>query len=280
MCWWCLGRVSVMSWWCVGDVSGVSRWCLCSVSVMLWRCLSDVWWCCGDVLVMVLRCFGDEYWWISSDFQWVPRQKEWLFDVSLLLGSYAELIFTWTLWMAVNFWAFWPGPAMRICLTTRRGNRWHEAEQKVQYQRRYATKMRAQPLFISRGVAWVMERNGEPMLETWVSTLLHGRRKLLYLSFADGWHPDFLLGGELMLVHCWTHWSNSWIRLFCSWMLTTQLSMTPSLPKALQLPLQRFSKFWPMPMAVEKKGLSACWHHVCHYDDEGYWRLHLFHAHV
>lgn len=60
--------------------------------------------------------------------------------------------------MAVNFWAFWLGPAMRICLTTRWGNRWHEAEQKVQYQRRYATKMRAQPLFISRGVAWVMEQ--------------------------------------------------------------------------------------------------------------------------
>lgn len=100
-------------------------------------------------------------------------------------------------------------------------------------------------------------KNGEPMLETWVSTLLHGRRKLLYLSFADGWHPDFLRGGELMLVHCWTHWSNGWIRLFCSWMLTTQLSMTPSLPKALQLPLQRFSKFWPMPVTVEKKGLSS-----------------------
>ena len=26
------------------------------------------------------------------NFQWVPKQKEWLFDVSLLLGSYAGLI--------------------------------------------------------------------------------------------------------------------------------------------------------------------------------------------
>ena len=26
-------------------------------------------------------------------FQWVPKQKKWLFDVSLLLGSYAGLIF-------------------------------------------------------------------------------------------------------------------------------------------------------------------------------------------
>ena len=28
-----------------------------------------------------------------DDFQWVPKQKEWLFDVSLLLGSYAGLMF-------------------------------------------------------------------------------------------------------------------------------------------------------------------------------------------
>ena len=41
---------------------------------------------------MVLWCFGDEYWWTFSDFQWVPKQKEWLFNVSLLLGSYAGLI--------------------------------------------------------------------------------------------------------------------------------------------------------------------------------------------
>ena len=167
MLWWSLSdvlvmsRVSVMSWWYVGDALVLCWWCLCSVSVMLWWCLSDVWWCCGDVLVMVLRCFGDEYWWILMNifrFSVGSEEKEWLFDVSLLLGSYAELIFTWTLWMAVNFWAFWLGRAMRICLTTRWGNRWHEAEQKVQYQRRYATKMRAQPLFISRGVAWVMEQ--------------------------------------------------------------------------------------------------------------------------
>ena len=99
MCWWCLGRVSVMCsdcvvmfWWYVGDALVLCWWCLCSVSVMLW-CLSDGWWCCGDVLVMVLWCFGDEHWWTFSEFQWVPKQKEWLLDVSLLLGSYAGLIY-------------------------------------------------------------------------------------------------------------------------------------------------------------------------------------------
>ena len=98
MCRWCLGRVSVMCsdcvvmfWWYVGDALVLCWWCLCSVSVMLW-CLSDGWWCCGDVFVMVLWCFGDEYWWTFSNFQWVPKQNEWLFDVSLLLGSHAGLI--------------------------------------------------------------------------------------------------------------------------------------------------------------------------------------------
>ena len=99
MCRWCLGRVSVMCsdcvvmfWWYVGDALVLCWWCLCSVSVMLW-CLSDGWRCCGDVFVMVLWCFGDEYWWTFSNFQWVPKQNEWLFDVSLLLGSYAGLIY-------------------------------------------------------------------------------------------------------------------------------------------------------------------------------------------
>ena len=96
---WCVGDVSVMCsdcvvmfWWYVGDALVLCWWCLCSVSVMLW-CLSDGWWCCGDVFVMVLWCFGDEYWWTFSNFQWVPKQNEWLFDVSLILGSYAGLIF-------------------------------------------------------------------------------------------------------------------------------------------------------------------------------------------
>ena len=87
MCWWCLGRVSVMCsdcvvmfWWYVDDALVLCWWCLCSVSVMLW-CLSDGWWCCGD-----------EHWWAFSDFQWVPTQKAWLFHVCLLLGSYAGLI--------------------------------------------------------------------------------------------------------------------------------------------------------------------------------------------
>ena len=98
MCRWCLGRVSVMCsdcvmmfCWYVGDALVLCWWCLCSVSVMLW-CLSDGWWCCGDVFVMVLWCFGDEYWWTFSNFQWVPKQNEWLSDVSLLLGSFAGLI--------------------------------------------------------------------------------------------------------------------------------------------------------------------------------------------
>ena len=59
---------------------------------MLW-CLSDGWRCCGDVLVMVCDISVmniDEHF---QFFQWVPKQKKWLFDVSLLLGSYAGLIF-------------------------------------------------------------------------------------------------------------------------------------------------------------------------------------------
>ena len=121
MCRWCLGRVSVMCsdcvvmfWWYVGDALVLCWWCLCSVSVMLW-CLSDGWWCCGDVFVMVLWCFGDEYWWTFSNFQWVPKQNEWLFDVCLLLGSYAGLIFfkrspSWNfgdVWEAWRRWSSW-----------------------------------------------------------------------------------------------------------------------------------------------------------------------------
>ena len=89
----CLGDVLVMCgdcvvmfWWYVGDALVLCGWCLCSVSVMLWWCLSDVWWCRCDVLVMALWYLGDEHWWTFSDFQWVPKRKECLFDVSLLLG--------------------------------------------------------------------------------------------------------------------------------------------------------------------------------------------------
>ena len=67
-----------MSLLCVGDAL-VSQW-----RVVMLR------WCFGHGL----WCFGDEHWWAFSDFQWVPTQKAWLFHVSLLLGSYAGLIFT------------------------------------------------------------------------------------------------------------------------------------------------------------------------------------------
>ena len=101
MCRWCLGRVSVMcndcvvmSWWYVGDVSALCRWCF-GVSVMGGdAAVMFSWWYC-DVSVMNI----DDI----DDFQWVPKQKESLFDVSLLLGSYAGLIFLIKLWTCRNF---------------------------------------------------------------------------------------------------------------------------------------------------------------------------------
>ena len=115
--WWCVkmfsacaSKVLVIFKWCVGDVSGVSRWCVVialwcfgDMWVMPWFCVGDVSalcrWCCGvsvmggdaAVIMMILWCFGDEYWWTFWDFQWVPKKRGWLFDVSLLLGSYAGL---------------------------------------------------------------------------------------------------------------------------------------------------------------------------------------------
>ena len=105
-------NVLVIFKWCVGDVSGVSRWCVMIVLwcfgdmwLMAWFCVGDVsalcWWCCGVLvmggnaaeIVMIFWYFGDEYWWRFWDFQWVPKKKGWLFDVSLLFGSYVGLIF-------------------------------------------------------------------------------------------------------------------------------------------------------------------------------------------
>ena len=107
MCRWCLGRVSVMCsdcvvmfWWYVGDALVLCWWCLCSVSVM---CVVSVMGGDAAVIVMILWCFGDGYWWTFywrtfRDFQWVPKKKGWLFDVSLLLGSYAGLILVLSRW--------------------------------------------------------------------------------------------------------------------------------------------------------------------------------------
>ena len=150
MCRWCLGRVSVMRsdcvvmfWWYVGDALVLCWWCLCSVSVMLW-CLSDGWWCCGDVFVMVLWCFGDEYWWTFSNFQWVPKQNEWLFDVSLLLGSYAGLI------VEIRF---------TLRLSMFRLQFWHVKRELRGFNAfiRFQQKSKISPAPIPRGRRWVMQ---------------------------------------------------------------------------------------------------------------------------
>ena len=138
--WWCVkmfsacaSNVLVIFKWCVGDVSGVSRWCVVialwcfgDMWVMPWFCVGDVSalcrWCCGvsvmggdaAVIVMILWCFGDEYWWTFWDFQWVPKKKGWLFDVSFAIGvvcwanSFTKRCFSRCFWLAF-FWTFQEG---------------------------------------------------------------------------------------------------------------------------------------------------------------------------